>query len=126
MLTVIPASLLIVVAGWQAIRVQTHDQSPWIGAGFSMFAYVDASAYRPLVAVAADDPAVHIAVPEELRREADRLLAAPTDDRASRFATALAAGEGRAVRVEVWRPLFDGESLVVGAELIAVGTGDSR
>ena len=123
LLTVLPATLLVMVASWQAVRVQTHDQSPWIGAGYSMFSYVDASAYRPLVAVAVDDPSLVVGIPPDLRREADRLLAAPTDDRASRFASALASEVGRRVRVEIWRPLFDAETLTVSAELIASGSG---
>jgi hypothetical protein len=124
-LTVLPAALLVAVAGWQAIRVQTHDQSPWIGAGFSMFSYVDASAYRPLVTVAAEDASIEIAIPDHLRKEAERLLSAPTDDRAARFARALASEAGRAVRVEIWRPVFDGETLVVDAVIIASGTGEA-
>ena len=120
-LFVLPAVLLIFVAGWQAIRVETHDQSPWIGAGFAMFVYVDGAQYRPLVAVAADDPSVGIAVPPDLRREADRLKAAPTTDRAARFATALSAASGRPVRVEIWRPVWDAESLTLSAELIVTG-----
>ncbi len=119
---VVPTALLVVVAGWQAVRVETHDQSPWIGAGFAMFAYVDGDQYRPLVAVDADDPTVRISIPGHLRRESERLKSAPTDDRAARFATRLAEESGRAVRVEVWRPLFDGSSLEITAELIASGS----
>ena len=120
-LRALPAVLLVVVAGWQAVRVETHDQSPWIGAGFSMFSYVDASAYRPLVVTAADDPTVTITVGDRWKRDVDRLLAAPSDERAARLAEALSSEVSRAVRVEVWRPLFDGDSLVVAAELIASG-----
>ena len=124
MLAVVPAVLLITVAGWQAIRVETHDQSPWIGAGFSMFAYVDGAQYRPLVAVVADDDTgAAIPIPGDLRREADRLKAAPTDGRAEDFAVRLASSSGKSVRIEVWRPLFDAESLTVTAEVIAVGFG---
>ena len=91
-----------------------------------MFSYVDASAYRPLVVTAAEDPAVTIAVGDHWKRDVDRLLAAPTDQRAARFAAALAAEASRSVRVEVWRPRFDGESLVVDAELIASATAGVR
>ena len=121
-LAILPAAVLVAVAGWQSIRVQTHDQSPWIGAGFSMFAYVDGGQYRPLIVVEVDDPAVSVSIPARLHREADRLKAAPTDDRATRFAQSIAAEAGRDVRVEVWRPLFDAESLVLSAELIASGS----
>ena len=121
-LTVLPATLLVLVAGWQAIRVQTHDQSPWVGGGFAMFSYVDASVYRPLVAVTIADPSVAVLVPEHMSKEAERLLSAPTDDRARRFAESLATEAGETVRVEIWRPIFDADALVVDAELIASGS----
>ena len=68
------------------------------------------------------DPSVSVRVPERMSKEAERLLSAPTDDRARRFAEALATEAGEAVRVEVWRPTFDADELVVDAELIASGT----
>jgi len=120
--TVIPAALLLVVAGWQAVRVETHHQSPWVGGGFSMFAYVDGDQYRPLVAVDADQPDVRLHIPSHLRREADRLKSAPTDDRARRFAALLADELSRRVRVEVWRPVLHESGLSVTAELLATGT----
>lgn len=90
-----------------------------------MFSYVDSESYRPLVAVAADDPEVAISIPARLRREAERLVAAPTDDRAERFAVSLSVEAKRPVRVEVWRPVFEPESLVVDAELVAAGVGSA-
>jgi hypothetical protein len=119
--TVIPAAVLLLVAGWQAIRVETHDQSPWVGGGFSMFAYVDGDQYRPIVAVDADDPGTRLPIPSHLRREAERLKSAPTDDRAARFAALLSEGGSRRVRVEVWRPVFDAEGLSVRGEMLAAG-----
>ena len=56
--TIIPAVLLLLVAGWQAIRIETHDQSPWAGGGFSMFAFVDGDQYRRIIAVDADEPTI--------------------------------------------------------------------
>lgn len=106
------------------VRIQTHDQSPWLGGGFSMFAYVDGEQYRPLVAFAADEPNVRLRIPHELGREAERLKAAPTEDRAARFARALAGDSGRTVVVEVWRPVFDAPSLTLSAELIARGSSE--
>lgn len=121
---IVPAVLLVVIAGWQAIRVETHNQSPWVGGGFSMFAYVDGDQYRPLVAVAADDPGTAIPIPSRLHREAERLKSAPTDDRAGEFAATLAVRAGRAVRVEVWRPVFDPSTSTLSAELLAEGTSE--
>lgn len=90
-----------------------------------MFSYVDGAPYRPLVVLAVDDPQLAIPIPGHLRREAERLKAAPTDHRAARFAAALAADAGRSVRVEIWRPIFDAESLTLTAELIAAGSGEA-
>ena len=90
-----------------------------------MFSYVDGAPYRPLVVLAVNDPQVAVSIPGYLRDEAERLKAAPTNDRAARFAAALAADAGRSVRVEIWRPLFDAESLTLTAELIAAGSGEA-
>ncbi|NIV57868.1 MAG: hypothetical protein GWN07_29145, partial [Actinobacteria bacterium] len=116
LLMAVPATLLILVAGWQAVRVETHDQSPWAGGGFAMFSYVDAAAYRPLIAYPTDDPSDRVVVPADMARERDRLLAAPTNDRAAGFAATLSARVGVAVTVEVWRPLFVPDGLVVEAD----------
>ncbi len=121
-LAILPAALLVAIAGWQVVRIQTHDQSAWLGAGFSMFVYVDGAQYRPLVAISQDEAAVRIPIPRDLLDEAERLKAAPTHQRAARFAASLAEGAGRPVRVEVWRPLFDAETLTLTAQLIAFGS----
>ena len=89
-LAILPAALLVAIAGWQVVRIQTHDQSAWLGAGFSMFVYVDGAQYRPLVAISQDEAAVRIPIPRDLLDEAERLKAAPTHQRAARFAASLA------------------------------------
>ena len=123
-LSLFPVVLLLIVAGWQAIRIETHNQSPWIGGGFSMFSFVDNAIDRAIMVTETDDPTVSISVPADLAREAERMAAAPTDARATRFARELATRRGVAVTVEVWRPVWDADDLVVTAELLA--SGDHR
>ena len=120
-LSLLPIGLLLVVAGWQAIRIETHNQSPWIGGGFSMFSFVDNAIDRAVVATETDDPTVTVPVPADLTREAERLAAAPTDARAAQFARELAQRSGVAVTVEIWRPVWNADDLVVTAELLASG-----
>lgn len=118
-LSIFPAVLLVAVAAWQAVRIETHNQSPWTGAGFSMFSYVDSPGHRALVVTDADG--APLPIPPNLHREAERIRTAPTDDRVTRFAADVARREGREVTVEVWRPVFDADRLAVTAELLARG-----
>ena len=98
-LSLFPVVLLVVVAGWQAVRIETHNQSAWIGAGFSMFSFVDNAVHRPLVVTTTGDPAVPLDIPPDLEREAERLTAAPTVDRVTRFAEEMAQRQGEPVTV---------------------------
>ena len=118
-LPILPVVLLVGVAAWQAVRVETHNQSPWIGGGFAMFSYTDNSVHRPLVMSLPDGARVLFHVPPELDRRANRLRAAPTDDRVRQFAADLSAWMGMRVEVEVWRPVFDADRLELTAQLLA-------
>ncbi|MGH8925895.1 MAG: hypothetical protein ACRDWA_14855 [Acidimicrobiia bacterium] len=101
---VIPTLVLTAVAVWQSIRTELHDQIPWVGAGFGMFATVDGFDR----AVFAGDPANGRLqpLPHEVVELAESVARAPRQS-----AVALLDGYlGPRYELVVFAPVFDGHS----------------
>jgi hypothetical protein len=101
---VLPTLALTVVAVWQSIRTELHDQIPWVGAGFGMFATVDGFDRM----VFAGDPATGRLqpLPDEVVELAESVARAPR-----RSAVALLDDYlGPSYGLVVFAPVFDGRS----------------
>ena len=108
--TLLPAILLLVVAGTQMVLARTAGLSPWKGGGFGMFASVDGAPFRWIrIFVAGSNRSEEIALPSALDDEAYRVVTWPHRRAFDHFAGAVADQEHRkghhvdAVRVEVWK-----------------------
>ena len=131
-LRALPVVLLLSIAGGQWALTARGDLSPWSGGGFGMFSTVDAGGARHLHAFQVR-PGVEreVAVPREL---AVRAATLPTGRFLRGVAEWVAAqpssdhGPVGSVRIQVFRPRFDPETLAPSSELlreveIAVGDG---
>jgi hypothetical protein len=101
---VLPTLVLTVVAVWQSIRTELHDQIPWVGAGFGMFATVDGFDR----AVFAGDPATGRLqpLPHEVVELAESLARAPRQS----VVAILDRYLGPSYDLVVFAPVFDGYS----------------
>jgi hypothetical protein len=101
---VLPTLVLTMVAVWQSIRTEVHDQIPWIGAGFGMFATVDGFDR----AVFAGDPATGrlLPLPPEVVELAQSVARAPRPSAVARVDGYLGPG----YELVVFAPVFDGRS----------------
>ncbi len=115
-------ALLVVVACAQIGLAFGAGLSPWKGGGFGMFASTDHSGFRLLRAAALDASGEH-PIPFPPHLAPDRRLARelPTAGRLRALGEALAAEvpTAHAVRVTVWRTVFDQEDLRPELELLA-------
>ncbi len=112
--TYLPVAILIAFALAQIDRAYRHDESPWNGSGFGMFSTNDHGAFRTVqVTAIADDGERRVRIPAELRRLHLRARDHPTHARLMRLALALEdqAPGASALRIEVWRALFDPDDL---------------
>lgn len=114
LLTLLPATILVVVALRQIQLARTEELSPWKGGGFGMFSSTDSGPSRRLrVTVEGPDRSERVRVPDELATLALRAKTLPTDRWLREVARKMAASEARAgrpvthVRVEVWRRQFE-------------------
>jgi hypothetical protein len=100
---VFPILLLTAVAVWQSIRTELHDQIPWVGAGFGMFATVDGFDR----AVFAGDPADGrlLPLPPEVVELAESVARSPRQP-----AVALLDDHLAPYQLVVFAPVFDGRS----------------
>ena len=108
-----PAALAVLAIA-QVVLVHTTNLSPWKGGGFGMFSTNDHGAFRTVqVTAIADDGERRVRIPAELRRLHLRARDHPTHARLMRLALALEdqAPEASALRIEVWRALFDPDDL---------------
>ncbi len=104
-LWLVPA-VLIVIAALQLWRAHTQDLSPWIGAGFGMFATIDGERSRLLI-LEDRGTGARLQLPEALVTDARRALQAPSAERLQRLETELSDHYGTEVEVEVWRAKFN-------------------
>lgn len=119
----VPALILTSVAATQWVRVDTHAQSPWIGAGFGMFATVDGA--DRVVVLRSARTGERLATPSELLSRYGAVAAIPTDPTLRGFANDAARITGAPVKAEVWAPEFDGSADLVTWRLIAASSSDS-
>lgn len=110
---ILPAVLLLTVAGVQMVLARTALLSPWKGGGFGMFASVDGLPLRWLrIYVTAPERSEELAVPASLEDQAHRLATWPRQPSLQTFAQAIIDREQRrsrpveSVRIEVWRAEF--------------------
>ena len=114
----LPAALLVVVAGGQLVLAQTAMLSPWKGGGFGMFASLDGRPFRYVrIFVEAPGRSEERAVPPSLEDLAAAAEIAPGDRQLERLARGVVARERRRrrpvadVRLEVRRVEFAPHSL---------------
>jgi hypothetical protein len=122
LLPVLPALLLLAVAGAQLALARRALLSPWKGGGFGMFSTLDARPYRYVrIYVEASDRSEELRVPASLEEEATAAEILPTPRNLARLAHAIAEREsarGRPVEtvsVELWRAEYETESLAATA-----------
>ena len=101
---ILPTLVLTMVAIWQSIRTELHDQIPWVGAGFGMFATVDGFDR----AVFAGDPGTGrlLPLPPEVVELAQSVARAPRRSAVARVDGYL----DPTYELVVFAPVFDGGS----------------
>jgi hypothetical protein len=127
---VLPAALLVAVAGAQVTLTRVAALSPWKGGGFGMFASLDGSAFRYVrVYVAGPSGFEEVAMPAGGESAAARAALLPTLGALRHVARAVRRHERargapvHGVRVEVWRVAYS-RSLLARDELVAAVTLD--
>ncbi len=108
--TLLPVSLLLVVAVAQVTLARTARLSPWKGGGFGMFSTTDDAGRRYVrVFVSAPERSEEMAISPSLEDAARRAAVLPSDAALARLARLVVAREGRyqrpvdTVRIETWR-----------------------
>jgi len=114
LLPLLAPAALAALALAQVVLVHTTWLSPWKGGGFGMFSTNDHGAFRT-VRVTAVEPGGErrLRVPTEHRRLRMQTREHPTRARLTRLAHVVEeqAPDASAIRIEVWRALFDAGDL---------------
>jgi len=124
LLPLLPALILVLVAGHQLYLFHSAQLSPWKGGGFGMFSSNVAGWTRHShLFVRGSEAEVELELPEELEDAEERLLALPRDARLAAFARELSESvreshPHRALRIEVWSQSFDPADLRPHIELL--------
>jgi hypothetical protein len=131
-LTWLPVMVLLAGAANHFWQVHRHRLSPWLGAGFGMFATTDVGSARQvhLTAVLADGSEYWVEVGEPYRDTLLRARGLPSETRLARLAEAalraLAQEPGPAfpapparLRVEVWTTVYQAGTLRPRSMLLA-------
>jgi hypothetical protein len=114
-------ALLVVVALTQITVAKTTDLTSWKGGGFGMFATIERRVFR---FYAIDSTGATPIRPRRVGRVLQTTRNFPSRSNLESLAQQVARRAGRqfpeltAVRVEVWRGVFDGESWALSAELL--------
>ena len=123
--SLLPAALLVVVAGAQVALARTAALSPWKGGGFGMFSTTDDSGRRHVrVFVSAHDRSEEVGIAPSLEDAARRAAVLPADRELSRLARRVVEREGRyqrpvdTVRIEAWRIEYAPGTLAATSRLI--------
>ena len=123
--SLLPAALLVVVAGAQVVLARTAALSPWKGGGFGMFSTTDDSGRRHVrVVVSAPGRSEEIPIAPSLEDAARRAAVLPADRELSRLARLVVEREGRyqrpvdTVRIEAWRIEYAPDTLAATSRLI--------
>ncbi len=128
----LPVALLLVGVGNHLWQVQRHQLSPWLGAGFGMFATTDVGSARQvyLTAVLADGREQEITLGEPYRDTMKRARGLPSESWLGRLAEATFqaldnvseigfATAPVSLRVEIWRVSYRPSTLEPSASLLA-------
>jgi hypothetical protein len=128
----LPVALLLVGVGNHLWQVQRHRLSPWLGAGFGMFATTDVGSARQvyLTAVLADGREQEITLGEPYRDTLKRARGLPSESWLRRLAEATFqaldsvsdaefSAPAVALRVEIWRVSYRPSTLEPSASLLA-------
>jgi len=122
----LPVVLLILLALNQLRLVHTRDLSQWLGAGFGMFSTADsvASRYLHLYGITSTGARWNLPLPDELEELAERVRGLPDDqwmrEIGTKLDTHLATNDCpdnpqrctyAKYQIEVWRTLYDPETL---------------
>jgi hypothetical protein len=114
----LPAAVLIVVAGAQVTLATTAGLSAWKGGGFGMFSTTDDGGHRYVrIFVTAPDRSEEISIAPSLEDAARRATSLPGDAQLSRLARQVVERERRyhrpvdAVRIQNWRVEYAPDSL---------------
>ena len=123
--SLLPAALLVVVAGAQVGLGRTAALSPWKGGGFGMFSTTDDSERRHVrVYVSAPNRSEEIRIEPSLEDAARRAAVLPADRELSRLARRVVGRERRyqrpvdTVRIEAWRIEYAPDTLAATSRLI--------
>jgi hypothetical protein len=123
--TLLPAGLLVLVAGTQVTLARSAALTPWKGGGFGMFSTTDDAARRRVrVFVSAPERSEEITISPSLQAAARRAAVLPADYELSRLAAGVAARERRngrpveTVRIEAWRIDYARDTLAATSRLI--------
>ncbi|WP_239493118.1 hypothetical protein [Luteitalea sp. TBR-22] len=116
----LPALVLVLVAGRQIQLAKVSALSAWKGGGFGMFSTVDDAPHRTLrVIVEAANRSEEVAIAPSLEDDVARALTLPDPTRLRRLAEAVIARERRyarpvsRVRITVWRHEVDRTTLAM-------------
>ena len=99
----------------------TSDQSPWVGGGFGMFASTDGRGGRHLHIMAVGSGVEWELQPSREHRElVRRARSHPSDAALAALAEAMLAEnpQTEALRIAVWRTLYDRETLTPSNQLL--------
>jgi len=121
----LPAALLVLVAGTQVTLAKRAALTPWKGGGFGMFSTTDdAGRRRVRVFVTAPQRSEEIAIAPSLEDAARRAAALPADYELARLAQRVVSRERRyarpveSVRIETWRIDYAPVTLAATSRLI--------
>lgn len=131
----LPVALLLVGVSNHLWQVQRHQLSPWLGAGFGMFATTDVGSARQvyLTAVLVDGREQEITLGDPYRDTLKRARGLPSESWLGRLAEATfraldSAADMEfsappvALRVEIWRVSYRPSTLEPSASLLASQT----
>jgi hypothetical protein len=121
----LPAALLVLVAGTQVTLARRAGLTPWKGGGFGMFSTTDdAGRRRVRVFVTAPERSEEIAIAPSLEDAARRAAVLPADYELARLAQRVVSRERRyarpveSVRIEAWRIDYAPVTLLATSRLI--------
>ena len=128
----LPVALLLAGVSNHFWQVQRHQLSPWLGAGFGMFATTDLDSARQvhLTVQLADGSVREVVLGEPYQDTLTRARALPSSTWLDRLATAAfealqtrpkieSPASPVSLRIEVWRPVYQAETLQLRANLLA-------
>jgi hypothetical protein len=103
--SVLPAFVLVLVAGTQIVLVKAAGLTAWKGGGFGMFSTIDDAPHRTIrIVVEAPSRSEEAELAPSLDDDVARALTLPSQYRLGRLAEAVAARERHHPRLHAGRP----------------------